>query len=234
MMDTDPASWLDDSISESFIQRHHIAEVLYEGRTPYQDVRILRTDSFGRVLVLDNKIQSSDADTFVYHEALVQPAMLAHPRPETVFIAGGGEGATLREALTQSTVRRAVMVDMDEAVVALCRQYLPDHNAGAFTDPRTELRHEDARAYLENTGERFDVIIIDLPDPIEEGPAYRLFTREFYRVVRERLTDEGIIAVQSGSAMITELLNLSAVQRTLREVFRHVAAYKVDMPCFGG
>jgi spermidine synthase len=233
-MDSDPDRWLQDSISGNLVQLHRIEEVLYEGQTRYQRVRILRTGSFGLCLVLDGKIQSSDADEFVYHEALVQPALIAHPCPERVFIAGGGEGATLREALSHKTVKRAVMVDIDAEVVALCQKYLPEHSQGAFEDRRTELRHEDAREYLARSGEKFDIIIIDLPDPIEEGPAYLLYTREFYQMVRDRLTENGIISVQAGSASLTELLNLTAVNNTLQSVFPIVAVYKVDMPCFGG
>ncbi|MFC1917818.1 polyamine aminopropyltransferase [Chloroflexota bacterium] len=233
-MDTDPDRWLSDNINKNFIQLHRIEEVLYEGQTQYQHARIMRTGSFGMALVLDNKIQSSEADEFVYHEALVQVAMLAHPHPEKVFIAGGGEGATLREVLTHHTVKRAVMVDVDAEVVALCRKYLPHHSQGSFEDSRTELRHEDARKFLEKSGEKFDIIIIDLPDPIEEGPAYLLYTREFYEMAREKLTASGIISVQAGSATLTELLNLTAVNNTLRSVFSIVATFKIDMPCFGG
>ena len=233
-MDIDPDQWLRDSINEDFVQLHRIEEVLYTGRTKYQSVQIVRSGSFGTCLVLDGKIQSSQADEFIYHEALVQPAMLTHPNPASAFIAGGGEGATLREVLSHPTVRRAVMVDIDEEVIALCKQYLPEHNRGAFEDKRTELYHLDARQYLANSKDRFDIIIIDLPDPIEEGPAYRLYTRQFYKIVFDRLADDGLISVQAGSASLNELLNLTAVNNTLKSVYPIVSVCKADMPCFGG
>jgi spermidine synthase len=232
-MDADPDRWLRDNISADFALLHRIEEVLYEGRTKYQFAQVVRSRRLGMCLVLDGKIQSSEADEFIYHEALVQPAMLAHPASEAIFIAGGGEGATLREVLTHKTVKRAVMVDIDEAVVALSRKFLPNLSRGAFDDRRTELYHVDAREYLAKSKERFDVIIIDLPDPIEEGPAYLLYTREFYGIAREHLTDDGLIAVQAGSASLTELLNLTAVYNTLKGVFPIVSPYVVDMPCFG-
>jgi len=233
-MDIDPDRWLRDNINEDFIQLHRIEEVLYRGRTKYQSAQIIRSARFGTCLVLDNKIQSSEADEFIYHEALVQPAMITHPSPETAFIAGGGEGATLREVLSHKTIKRAIMVDIDEEVIALSRKYLPDHNRGAFEDSRTELYHTDARDYLAGSTDRFDIIIIDLPDPIEEGPAYLLYTSEFYNLVRDRLTNDGLIAVQAGSASLTELLNFTAVNNTLKSVFPIVTQCKVDMPCFGG
>ncbi len=233
-MDTESGTWLHDKISKDFIQMYRLDEVLYDGRTDYQSVKIVRTSSFGLCLVLDGKIQSSEADEFIYHETLVHPAMLLHPEPKRVFIAGGGEGATLRDVLRHKSVEKAVMVDIDAQVTALSRQYLPNESAGAFEDPRAQVYHEDARAFLEASDERYDVIIIDLPDPIEEGPAYRLFTREFYRTVHDRLTPEGCVSVQAGSASPTELLNLTAVHKTLETAFPVVAAFSTYMPCFGG
>jgi spermidine synthase len=232
-MDTDPDKWFTDVVNKDFRQQHLVTEVLYSGRTRYQSVDVFRTAKFGLCLALDGKIQSTELDEFIYHEGLVQPAMLACPRPESVFIAGGGEGATLREALRHRTVKRALLVDIDAEVTAISREYLPGHAAGAFEDPRSEVRHEDARAYLEKTDEKFDIIIIDLPDPMEEGPAYRLFTQEFYGTVNDRLTDDGVISVQAGSAALSDLLNLAAVHNTLRSVFPVVTAGVAHMPCFG-
>jgi len=233
-MDIDPDKWFQDRVSRNLIQLHRIEEVLYRGKTKFQFAEILRSGSYGKLLVLDGKIQSSEADEFIYHEALVQPAMVTHPRPEKVFIAGGGEGAVLREVLAHKTVKKAVMVDIDDTVVALCQKYLPDYSQGAFGDKRTELVHTDAREYLAKNRELFDIIIIDLPDPIEEGPAYRLYTREFYRLVKNRLTASGIITVQAGSASLTELLNFASVNKTLKSVFPKVFPYQTDVPCFGG
>ncbi len=233
-MDIDPDRWFQDRISKDLIQMHSVEEVLYRGQSKFQSIEILRTGSLGTCLVLDGKIQSAEVDEFVYHEALVQPSMVTHPCPETVFIAGGGEGATLREVLSHATVKRAVMVDIDEEVISICKQYLPEHSLGSFEDKRAEVLHVDARDYLANSRELFDIIIIDLPDPIEEGPAYLLFTREFYQLARERLTTNGIICVQAGSAAWTELLNFNAVNNTLKSVFSIVCPYHADVPSFGG
>jgi spermidine synthase len=233
-MDIDPDKWLRDSINDNFVQLYRLEEVIYTGRTKYQSVQIVRSGGFGVCLVLDGKLQSSESDEFIYHEALVHPAMITHPDPKSVFIAGGGEGATLREALRHRTVQRAVMVDIDEEVIALSKKYLPGHSCGAFEDTRTELLHTDAREYLAKSKDKFDIIIIDLPDPIEEGPAYLLYTKEFYEIVGHRLGADGLISVQSGSASLTELLNLTAVYHTLKSVFPIVNVYETDMPCFGG
>ena len=166
---------------------HAIARTIVSRQTKYQFMEILETHSYGKCLVLDGRIQSSHADEFIYHELLVQPGLLAHPDPRRAMVIGGGEGATIREILRHRSITHCLMVDIDGEVVEECRRHLPEMHQGAFDDPRTRLLHEDARAYLERTTERFDLIVIDLVEPLEEGPACLLFTKEFYTLVRERL-----------------------------------------------
>jgi spermidine synthase len=158
--------------------------------------------------------------------------MLAHPAPRRVFIVGGGEGATLREVLRHRSVERAVMVDIDDEVITRCRELLPEWHQGAFDDPRTEVRSLDARKYLEETSETFDVIIIDISEPIEEGPAYLLFTREFYEIVRERLSPEGVISLQAGTVSLNDLECYAAIHTTLKAVFPVVAPCWASVPSF--
>ena len=237
MKDSDPDNrhkTFRDHLTPNLTALHSIRERIYSGRTRFQSVDIINTDSFGVCLVLDGKIQSSEADEFIYHEALVHPAMLTHPKPEKVFIAGGGEGATLREVLAHKTVKKAVMVDIDEEVVSICRRFLPSWHQHAFDDPRAELHFVDAREYLEQCSDRFDVIIIDLVDPLEEGPARLLYTREFYQAVRQKLEPDGIMSVQAESAEWTNLDSFIAIANTLSSVFSIARPYQVHVPSFLG
>ena len=229
-----PGNWHYELITPDLYQAERIERVHYAGRTEFQDVVVQTGAAFGRSLVLDGKTQSTEADEFAYHEGLVHPAMIAHPAPRAVFVAGGGEGATIREALRHKTVKRAVMVDIDSQVVALCREHLPNHHRGAFDDPRVDLVHADAYSYLENTDERFDVAIIDVPDPLEAGPAYRLFTREFYAVLKDRLADGGIMAAQAGPTGPSFYEQcFSAVANTIGGVFPTVVLSETFVPSFG-
>jgi spermidine synthase len=228
----DKNKWLHDEVTPDLFQFHSIKRVLYSGRTEFQSVDIIDTGSFGICLVLDGKIQSSEKDEFIYHEALVHPVMLAHPNPETVFIAGGGEGATVREVLAHNTVKKAVMIDIDKQVIDICRQYLAPIHQDSFSDSRTELYFTDARKYLSDTKEKFDVIIIDLPEPLEEGPAAMLYTREFYQLIKERLNRDGIMSVQAGASGWTNLQNYTAIINTLRSVFNLVSPYQIYVPSF--
>ena len=246
--------WTTEAVTPDLLQLTRVHNVVYSGRTQYQHVEILDTAPFGRVLRLDGKTQSSESDEYVYHEALVHPVMLQHAAPRRVFIGGGGEGATLRETLRHRDVEKVVMVDLDEEVVGLCREYLPSWHQGAFDDARAEVLHEDALGYLESADEPFDVIILDLVDPMEAGPAYRLYTQEFYRLAFDRLSEHGALVVQSGPAIagmmagpatpdgaggdpgvLTDLVRgFTALHHTLRTVFPVVSGYSPVIPDFGG
>jgi len=226
--------WFWDKINNNLLQLHAIDGVLFSGKTKFQKMEILHSPAYGKILTLDNKIQSSEVDEFIYHEALVHPPMLAHPKPERVFIAGGGEGATLRELLAYKTVKKAVMVDIDRGVIDISKKYLPEYHAGAFDDPRAKVHYADARKFLAESKEKYDVITIDLPEPVEEGPAYLLYTKEFYQIVQDKLTANGLISVQAGCASYLELLNLKSVKKTLESMFPIVNVYQADIPSFGG
>ena len=228
----DKRTWFHDGLTPNLGMVHRVEDFLYSGHSAYQSIEIIKTHSFGTCLVLDGKIQSSEADEFVYHQALVQPAMITHPNPRHVLIAGGGEGATLREVLRHNTVEQATMVDLDEEVVSTCRKYLPSFSAGSFDDPRTEFIVGDARKFVEDSPRTFDVIIIDLPDPLEGGPAQFLYTREFYTAVKNRLAPGGIMAVQSESSRWYDLDAFVAIVRTLREVYVHTSPYQAHIPAY--
>jgi spermidine synthase len=212
---------------------HGIDTLVYSKQTAFQRMEIIDTLSYGRCLMLDGKMQSSESDEFIYHEALVHPALLTHPNPESVFVVGGGEGATLREILRYPSVKKAVMVDIDQEVVLSCKEHLPAWHSGAFDDPRTTLGYQDARHWLEETNDTYDIIIIDISEPVEEGPAYLLYTKEFYTLVTERLSPDGIISLQAGTTSAKNLLNFTSVYQTLRQAFPVVTGYHASIPSFG-
>ncbi len=233
MADPKNSKWFHERLGPGEEHVHEIKTVLFSKKTPFQQIDVVELGGYGRSLILDGKVQSTQTDEFIYHEALVHPAMLTHPDPKRVLVVGGGEGATLREVLRHRTVERALMVDIDREVVEVSRTMLPEFHAGAFDDSRTELVFEDARRWIETHEDIFDVIIIDLSDPIEEGPCYRLYTREFYRLVGRRLSPMGTIALQSGTVAPQDLLNFSAIYKTLQTAFPVVCPYTASVPCFG-
>lgn len=226
------SKWFIEQDTPSTAHLFALKNCIAEKKTPYQKVEIVDNELFGRLLLLDGKIQSAAFDEYIYHESLVQPAMLLHEQPRHVFVAGGGEGATLREIFRHPSVERTVMVDIDSAVVELCREYLGDWHRGSFDDPRLELVISDARDYLEKSKELFDVIIIDIPEPLENSPALKLFTRQFYMLLRERLAPGGIIALQADDLSSAFLEPHCAIYHTVSGALPHIYSYRSFIPSF--
>ncbi len=225
--------WFFELITPDLVLLYRVKNFLYSGKTDYQDVEILETGTFGKSLVLDGKTQSTSADEHIYHEALAHPALLLHPNPRSVFIGGGGEGATLREVLAHRSVERVTMVDLDGRVVELARAHLPEHSRGAFDDPRTRLVHQDARRYLAETTEVYDAIVLDLVDPLEGGAAYTLYTREFYEIAMSRLSRDGVLVTQSGpGSLLNHTECFTAIVNTLSGLFPATLPYAVYVPAF--
>ncbi len=205
--------------------------VVASTRSKYQEIQIVDTVDFGRALVIDNLIQSTEVDEFVYHECLVHPAMILHPNPKRVLILGGGEGATLREVLKHN-VERVVMVDIDEEVVKMSKLYLNFMSERAFDDRRAEVVIMDGKEYLMRSSEVFDVIISDLTDPYASEIARDLYTEQFIRRVRERLSADGIFVTQAGSAFFYEDV-YDSILNSVKRVFQIVSEYNVWIPSFG-
>ncbi len=224
--------WFIEFASPDDLAAFRLTRILARGRTRFQDYQIMENPVMGKALILDGVLQSAQGDEVIYHEALVQPAMFAHPQPRQVAVLGGGEGATIREVLRHSSVQLVSMIDLDEELVSLCRELLPDFAAGAWEDPRLRLFFEDARGWLAAQPDRsLDVIIMDITDPLEGGPAFFLFTREMFRLAQAKLRPEGLMSIQAGSAGQAIRL-LPHLNRTLKAVFPRVVPYTAFIPSF--
>lgn len=210
-----------------------VRETLVQATSTYQEITIAETLCSGKALFLDGIPQSAAIDEFVYHESLIHPALVACPAPKSVFIAGGGEGAVLREILRHNTVEQIVMVDIDEVLVNIVREHLPEWHQGTFSDPRVQVVNADARAYLEKSPTTYDCIFADLPDPLEEGPAAKLFTPEFYGLVRSRLNPGGTLGMQAENTEIGWCRAFIAIVHMLEGIFTHVMPYQVTIPFYG-
>lgn len=218
--------WFYDRYTNAEVHAHRCGLTVARAQTAYQQVVIQQFDHLGRCLLVDDKIQSAEVDEYIYHELLIHPAMIAYPRPRRVLVCGGGEGAPLREILRHRSVESVVMVDIDRELVELCKAHLPSWHAGAFEDPRVQVHYGDARAFVEQTRDQFDVVINDITDPIEGGPSKLLFTREFYTAVERILSPEGVFVTQAIGVHYDEGDRLhAAIHHTLREVFPQVRSY---------
>lgn len=234
-----PARWFTDQISSDEAHRHRLRKILVQMKTKFQSVLLADTAAFGRCLILDGEIQSAEHDEFIYHECLVHPALSVHPRPRHVLILGGGEGATAREVLRHPGVHRVTMVDIDGDVVQFCKTHLARWHQGAFSDPRTRLVIGEARKYVLETREQFDIIISDLPTPAPwaggtsgRGPLAELYSPAFYRRLAARMRPGGILATQAGSGSLPLMDFHASLYRTMKKVFKRVRPYYAFVPSF--
>ncbi|MEM0004305.1 MAG: methyltransferase domain-containing protein [Desulfurococcaceae archaeon] len=207
--------------------------VLATSKSPYQEIVFAEIDGFGRSLLLDKYIQSTERDEYFYHELLVQPAMLLHPNPEKVLILGGGEGATLREVLKHNTVKEAVMVDIDSIVVEFSKKYLEHMHQGSFHDPRARVIIMDGKEYVKNApSSYFDVVIMDLTDPYGSDIAKPLYSPEFFAEIKRVMKSNGVVATQAGSSYFFPE-EYKYVLNSVSKNFKHVAEYWFWVPSFG-
>lgn len=224
--------WLNEYVTPWDIYSHGITKILAYKQTQYQEMSIVETGAYGKALVLDGKWQSCTGDEFLYHEPLVHPVMIAHGNPKKVLVLGGGEGATIREILRWQSVEKVMMVDIDGEVVDACKEHLVEMHQGAFDDPRVDLRIEDAFKILETTTEKWDIIISDLSDPIEEGPSFPLFTKEYFTQLKEVLAPGGFVVVQAGPTAPAEIRLHARLVNTLQTVYKNVSSYSSFVPTY--
>ncbi|MCP6760904.1 MAG: fused MFS/spermidine synthase [Fischerella sp. CENA71] len=225
--------WVNEYITPWDIYAHGVTAVLAYQKTEYQEMYIVETGTYGKALVLDGKWQSCTGDEFLYHEPLVHPAMIFHGAPRKVLILGGGEGATAREVLRWQTVDKVVMIDIDGEVVEACKQHLSEMHQNAFDDPRLHVVIADALDFLDTTDEKWDVIISDLSDPIESGPSFQLFTKEYFEKASRVLSPNGFFVVQAGPVSPGELNLHARLVKTLNAVFPNVQSYSSHTCTYG-
>ena len=187
-------TWYDEQLHSSIRQGLRADRILHRETTDQQDLVIFENPLFGRVLALDNVIQTTEGDEFVYHEMLAHVPILAHGEVARVLVIGGGDGGALREVL-KHPVEQATLVEIDDQVIQLSRRHLPSLSAGAFDDPRTRVVITDGAKYVEETDDRYDLIIVDSTDPL--GPGEVLFTERFYAGCKRCLEPKGIVITQS-------------------------------------
>ncbi|UCB56446.1 MAG: polyamine aminopropyltransferase [Candidatus Omnitrophota bacterium] len=206
-------------------------ELIHRKKTPYQDLRIYKTPRYGKTLVLDGAIQTTEKDEFIYHEMLTHPSLLSYPEPKEVLVIGAGDGGILREVLKHN-VKKVYLVEIDDEVIRTSKKYLPSISSGAFAaNGRVEIIIADGAKFIRQTKKKFDVVIVDSPDPI--GVAKVLFSRKFYRDIFSILKDDGIMARQSGSTTL-QLKELKENWRIMKEKFPYVSVHLAAIPTYIG
>lgn len=205
-----------------------ITETLVQEQTEFQNLVIIDTVEFGRMLVLDGMVMTTIKDEFVYHEMVVHPAMVTHPAPKHVLVVGGGDGGAIREVLKHPQVEKAVLVEIDGKVVEYSKQYLPEI-AGELDNPRVEVIINDGYMHIHENKNKYDVIMVDSTEPV--GPAVHLFEKGFYQGIYDALKDDGIFVAQTDNPWFKGDL-IRQVHRDVKEIFPLVRVYQANIPTY--
>lgn len=205
-----------------------IYKTLHREKSQYQDISVIETHQFGKMLVIDGTVQTTEGDEFVYHEMLVHVPMFTHDNPEKVLVIGGGDGGSIKEILKHPNVKKVVLVEIDERVVQISKKYLPEISYG-INDPKVDVVFADGIQYVKKTKNEFDVILIDSTDPV--GPAVGLFSKEFYSAVFECLKQDGIMCAQTESPFLNSSL-ISKIYKDIYSIFPITKLFLASIPTY--
>ncbi|MET4102027.1 spermidine synthase [Roseovarius sp. MBR-78] len=225
------SDWTRESLHPDYAQSLRVEEMLYDSKTAHQRLKVFENNTFGRVLTLDDVVQTTEGDNFIYHEMLTHVPILAHGAAKRVLIIGGGDGGMAREVLRHASVTHVTMVEIDAGVVDFSKEYLPMLSAGAFDDPRLELVIADGAEFIRQTKGGYDVIIVDSTDPV--GPGEVLFTDTFYGHAKRALAPDGILVTQNGVPFL-QAEELHNTMRAFTALFTDATCYLATIPTYAG
>lgn len=220
--------WFTEKQTPVFGITAKIRETLVREQTDFQDLAIIDTEEFGRMLVLDDMVMTTVKDEFVYHEMVAHPALFTHPDPKHVLVVGGGDGGVIREIMKHPKVEKAVLVDIDGKVIEYSKKYLPEI-ASELDNPRVEVQVNDGYMHIIESKNKYDVIMVDSTEPV--GPAAPLFERGFYQGIYEALKDDGIFVAQTDNPWFKADL-IQKVNKDVKEIFPIVRVYGANIPTY--
>lgn len=207
-----------------------VKKTLHQELTPFQSLAVLDTEQFGRMLTLDNIIQTTVKDEFVYHEMITHVALNTHAAPKKVLVIGGGDGGAVREIIKHQCVGKAVHCEIDGAVIEASRRFLPEISC-AMDDPRVEIIVDDGIKHVQENKNTYDVIMVDSPDPI--GPAVGLFSVSFYKDIFASLKEDGIFVAQTESPFFNRDL-IPGLYRDISGIFPVTRLFLAVVPTYPG
>ena len=209
---------------------YDVEKVLYKGKSRFQEIMVIENPYFGKILILDGVVQITERDEFFYHEMLVHPVMHAHPGPRNVVVIGGGDGGTVREVLRHASVETVYFIEIDEEVINVSKEFFPSVACGVG-DRRVEIKCMDGAEFVKGRHGDIDVIIVDSTDVV--GFAKSLFTVEFFKSVKDSLTDEGMFVTLSESLHFHKDI-VTEVQEEMKLIFPIVDIYAASLATYAG
>lgn len=209
---------------------YDVEKVLYKGKSDFQEIMVIENPYFGRMLILDGVVQITERDEFVYHEMLVHVVMHAHPNPRKVIVIGGGDGGAVREVLKHSSVEKVYFIEIDEEVINVSKKFFPSVACGV-DDKRVEIKCMDGAEFVKNRVGDIDAVIVDSTDII--GFAKSLFTVEFFKSVKDCLSEDGMFVTLSESLHFHKEMVIE-VQEAMRLIFPIVDLYTGNIATYAG
>ena len=199
-------------------------------QTAFQLLEVYDTPDLGRIFRLDGYNMTSEKDEFFYHENLVHPAAVAHPAPRRALVIGGGDGGSSEELLKHATIEQVHMAELDPVVIEVSKAQFGAVHRGAFDDPRLKVTVGDGLAYLRETAVRYDIVSMDLTDPV--GPSVELYSPATFRLAKRAMSANGALTLHIGSPF-SHPDRVRMTLGNLRQVFRRVTPYFVHNPIYG-
>ena len=223
-------NWYFEKLHSDFQQSIQKSKVLFKGKTKFQEVEIFENKTLGRVLIIDGIVQTSEADESNYHEMLVHVPVFSMKKVNEVLIIGGGDGGTLREVLRHN-VSEVTLIELDEEIINICKEFLPSISSGAFDDSRTKVLIDNGLNYVKKIKKQFDLIIVDSTDPI--GPGKVLFSKEFYSSCAGLLRKKGIFVAQNGVPFL-QFDECLQTKKNISPFFIFHGFYFTSVPTYSG
>lgn len=232
MNDIKQKNWFSEFYAPDVKFTLELEEVLYEEQTPFQYIKFMKNATFGTFFTLDGYIMATQKDEFAYHDMICHPALAVNPAVKKVLIIGGGDGGTAREVAKYSFIESIDLVEIDERVVRLCQQYLPQTAAIFEKDQRIRLHFCDGLRFVTKAKDaNYDLILVDSTDPI--GPGEGLFTLDFYDNCYRILCPSGILINQHESAFYdVDIREMQRAHQKLKKVFPIAKVYGFNMPSY--
>lgn len=203
---------------------------LRSAESEYQRIDIFESKEFGRILTLDGYLMVTEKDEYIYHEMITHIPMAVNPNITNVLVIGAGDGGTVRELTRYNHIKNIDMVEIDEMVVEICREYLPQ-TACRLTDPRVHIFYQDGLRFVRSKENEYDLIIVDSTDPFGVGEG--LFTKEFYGNCFKALKDDGILVNQHESTFYTSYANsMKRAHSRIKSTFPIALVYQAHIPTY--
>ncbi len=222
--------WVTEYQTKDLIIGCRVSNTLYSEKSPFQEIMIVDTFEFGRMLLLDNVIQTTVADEFVYHEMITHVGLNTLVEPRRVLVIGGGDGGSVREILKHKSVERVTHVEIDGKVIEACKKFLPEISCG-LDDPRVEIIVDDGIKHVRERKNTYDMIIVDSTDPV--GPAEGLFGAAFYKDLYGALTETGLFVAQTESPFFNSDL-IPGIIGDVRSIFPIARLFTAYVPTYPG